>query len=76
LRRPRFPIVIERGKQFLPVDGRSRAFTTYWAGPAAVAVANIGEVDVMIRCGTRRLRRLALEPIAQDELKRALRSRR
>ncbi len=76
VRRPRFPMLIERGKQPLPVDGRSRTFTTYTARPATVAVASIGGRGVMIRCATNRLPRLALEPITTEELKRALRPRR
>ncbi len=49
VRRPRFPIVIERGKVRIPVEGTSRMFTTYTAGSAAVATATIGDLDLMVR---------------------------
>jgi hypothetical protein len=34
----------------IPVEGKNQTFTLYTAGAAVVAVASIGDVDVMIRC--------------------------
>jgi len=73
MRRPRFPMVIERSRQAVTVEGRSCTFTAYTAGAAAVATATLGEVDVMVRCSRRRLGRLALERIEPAELRRAAR---
>jgi len=56
----------------IPVNKRTRTFTTYTAGPAAVAVANIGDLDVMIRCATRRLSKLALDLVEPGDLKQAM----
>lgn len=75
LRRPRFPLVIERGKQRIPVEGRERVFTTYTAGPAAVAVAAIGDLDVMISCATSRLAKLELGIVDRAELLQAFHER-
>jgi hypothetical protein len=72
-RRPRFPIVIERGRQRLRIDGRNRTFTTYTAGSAAVAVGTVDGVSVLIRCRKRRLPKLALERVELAELRDALR---
>jgi hypothetical protein len=74
-RRPRFPIVIERGKARIAVDGRKRVFTTYTCGQAAVAVASLGDLDVMIRCPAKRFSALSLEAIDAADLKKELRGR-
>ena len=73
IRRPRFPMVIERGRAAMSVEGRKRTFVTYTAGAAAVATANLGDIEVTIRCPRRRLVTLALERIQPAELRRALR---
>lgn len=70
--RLRFPIVIERGRIRIPVEGRERAFATFTAGSAAVAVAAIGELDVTITCLAKRLSRLQLDRLDRDVLEAAL----
>ena len=72
--KPRFPLVIERGRQELPIEGREHAFTTYTTGPVAVAVGTVGDLVVTIRCRKRRLPKLALGPIEASELREALRA--
>jgi hypothetical protein len=73
MRRPRFPMMLERSTVRIAVDGRVRSFTTYNAGPAAVAIAALGDVSVMVRCSVKRLPKLSLEQLKPEELRDALR---
>jgi hypothetical protein len=69
---PRFPVIFERRKHRIAVDGRELTFTAYTAGHAAVAVAKIGGCSVQIRCRRTRLTRLQLERITPDALRRMI----
>ena len=72
LRRPRFPLLIERERASLLVDGRARQFRVYSAGAAAVATGAVEDVQLMIRCSRRRLSRLTLVRVDDAELREAL----
>jgi hypothetical protein len=76
LGQPRFPIVIERGNQPVPIDGRTRMFTVYTTGAAAVGVATVEDVEVMVRCSRSRFASLALVPITPADLNHAFSRRR
>jgi hypothetical protein len=69
----RFPIVIERGKTLVRVDGRRRAFTTYTAACHAVANARVGDVDLQIRGPSGRLPELELVRMDDADLEALLR---
>jgi hypothetical protein len=75
VRRPRFPMVIERSKATVHVEGLSHRFMAHTAGMAAVAIGAVDARHLMIRCSTRRLARLALVRLDPAELKAVLRSR-
>lgn len=72
--KPRFPLLIERGRQKIPIEGREHAFTTYTTGPVAVAVGTVDDLVVTMRCRKRRLPKLALGLIEASELREALRA--
>jgi hypothetical protein len=67
---PSFPLVFDRSKHRIRVDGRERVFTLYTAASAAVAVARLGEFRLQIRCQRSRLTTLVLQTVAPDELRR------
>ena len=67
---PRFPLLIERGKQRIRVDGRERVFTIYAAAEAAVAMARFGELQLTIECHRSRLATIALLPLEPEVLQR------
>ena len=68
-RSPRFPLVIERGKLQIRVDGRERVFTIYTAAEAAVAMARLGELQLSIECRRSRLATIELLPLEPDALR-------
>jgi len=69
---PKFPLVIERGKQRIGVDGRERVFTIYTASNAAVAMAQFGQLQLSIECRRSRLATIALLPIEPEALRQAM----
>jgi hypothetical protein len=66
---PAFPLVIERGKQRIRVDGRERVFTVYTAANAAVAAVRFGELRLSVECRRSRLATLELQPLKPDALR-------
>jgi hypothetical protein len=66
---PRFPLLIERGKQRIRVDGRERVFTIYTAADAAVAMARFEKLQLSIECHRSRLATIALLPLEADALR-------
>ena len=74
-RAPRFPLVIERSRVTIPVDGRRRAFTVYTAARHAVACACVREVTIVIRAPSDALNELELRRVEPAELAALLRER-
>ena len=69
---PKFPLVIERGKQRIRVDGRARVFTIYTASNAAVAMAQLDQLQLSIECHRSRLATIALLPLEPEALRQAM----
>jgi hypothetical protein len=55
-----FPVVVERGKTRISVDGRERVFTTFNYRDDLVATAAIRGLHVAVRCGRRAVHKLQL----------------
>jgi hypothetical protein len=71
-RSPGFPLVIERGKQRIRVDGQERVFTIYTASHAAVAVARFGQLQLSLQCRRSRLATIALVRLEPEALTEAM----
>jgi hypothetical protein len=82
----RFPLLVEKGRARIPVDGRERVFTAYSHRGHTVAAADVRGVAITVTCRSRvlpavRLARLELEQLRQmmrdaDEFGRTVGGRR
>jgi hypothetical protein len=82
----RFPLLVEKGRTRIPVDGRQRVFTAYSYRGHTVATADVRGLAITVSCRSRvlpaiRLARLELEQLEQmmrdaDEFGRPVGARR
>jgi hypothetical protein len=65
----RFPIVIERDKTRITLDGRERVFTSYSYRGQTVATAAVRGLTVTVECTTRLVQTLRLGPLEPDRFR-------
>lgn len=69
----RFPILIERGRTRIPVDGRERAFTTYTYRDNVIATADVRGLAVTVGCRSRLLPAVRLGALEPEQLRQLMR---
>jgi hypothetical protein len=68
-----FPLLVERGRTRIPVDGRERVFTTYTYRGHAIATADVRGLTVTVGCRSRLLPTLRLGTLEPEQLKQLIR---
>jgi hypothetical protein len=69
----RFPLLVERGRTRIPVDGRERVFTTYQYRGHAVATAEVRGLAVTVGCRVRLLAAVQLGTLEPEQLRQLIR---